>query len=260
MKTKKMNSYKKLGLVLLASAIAGAVLGLIGAIAIGFGGESIKLGMTALLTGLQKAMVPLLIVVTVISVIYGELSLKKHREIGRKILETEDEECDRWEYEEEKNSAKGMIVNILSQIFCFLLLSVGYSMAYISDGNAPNMLAACAVFIICYAYDGVWQVRYVKQVQRIYPEKQGDPVSRKFQEQWLNSCDEAERTLIYQSAYKSYCVINKWIPAFLIITMLGQMFFQTGMLAIVVVAIIWLVVSVSYLRTCVKLREQKIKN
>ena len=56
----------------------------------------------------------------------------------------------------------------------------------------------------------------MKCVQRVYPEKKGDPASRKFQKEWLESCDEAERAMIYQSAYKSYMTANKTIPLLLV--------------------------------------------
>ena len=99
----------------------------------------------------------------------------------------------------------------------------------------------------------------MKQVQKAYPEKKGDPSSGKFRQQWLDSCDEAEKEVIYRSAYKSYLCTNKTIPALLLITMLGHLFFNTGIMAIVTVAFIWLVVAVSYLRTCVKLKGKKIR-
>ena len=48
-------------------------------------------------------------------------------------------------------------------------------------------------------YFGMWQIRYIKLVQRIYPDKKGDPTSINFQEQWLASCDEAEKEEILRS-------------------------------------------------------------
>ena len=50
------------------------------------------------------------------------------------------------------------------------------------------------MFVGMVGYFGMWQIRYIKLVQRIYPDKKGDPTSINFQEQWLTpSCDEAER-------------------------------------------------------------------
>lgn len=258
-KIKNMNSYKRMGLFMLISAIGGGALGLLGATILANGGvNTVEGGVSYVLEGIQSIMVPALAVIMLASVVYGEINLKKQRMICSKILETEDEECDQWEYEEEKTGAYGTIANLISQVLCILVISAGYSMKYIS-GNIARMLAACLIFLACYTYDGFWQIRYVKQVQKAYPEKKGDPSSGKFRQQWLDSCDEAEKEVIYRSAYKSYLCTNKTIPALLLITMLGHLFFNTGIMAIVTVAFIWLVVAVSYLRTCVKLKGKKIR-
>lgn len=259
MKMKKMNSYKKLGLVMLGAAIVGGVMGLLGAIILGPRMGHVEGGLTLVLTAAQRMMLPLLVVILAATVLYGEMNLRMQRAIGRKLQESEDEECDQWEYAEEKNSARGMIVNILSQVLCVLVLSVGYSMEYIESGNAENMLVSCIVFLVCFGYDGFWQVRFVKLTQKIHPEKKGDPATRKFQQEWLESCDEAEKEIIYQSAYKSYIQTNKCIPILLVVVMIGHLLFHTGLMAIVIVAVIWLLVTVSYLRSCVKLKREKIR-
>ncbi len=53
--------------------------------------------------------------------------------------------------------------------------------------------------------------------------RKGDPSSAKFQEQWLESCDEAEKEVIYQSAYKAYVTINRTIPLILIVVMVANL-------------------------------------
>ncbi len=257
---KRLNSYKKMGLYMLVSAIGGGILGAAAFVMLeGSMGEGIEAGASYVLEGIQRMMVPALAAITIISVIYGEINLRKQKMICGKILEMEDEECDRWEYEEEKTGAYGTVVNLISQVLCILVLSVGYSIKYIGEGNGVNMLAACVVFLVCYVYDGFWQVRFVKTVQTAHPEKMGDPSSRKFREQWLENCDEAEKEVIYRSAYKSYIQTSKAIPILLLLVMLGHLFFNTGIMAIVMVAVIWMVVTVSYLNSCVSLKGQKIR-
>nr|WP_242963719.1 DUF3169 family protein [Lachnoclostridium sp. An131] len=116
---------------------------------------------------------------------------------------------------------------------------------------------ACAVFIICMVYDSFWQIRYVKLIQLGHPEKTADPSSRNFQKKWLESCDEAEREVIYRSAYKAYAMMGKLVPVLLVVTMLANLFFNTGMLAVVMVAVIWLAVTMTYTCSCVALKEEK---
>lgn len=259
-RAKETTSYKRMGLVMLFSAIGGAVLGIVSAIILGDNAvNSIESGAAFVLAGIQRIMVPVLTAVTIVTIIYGEINLRKQKMLFGKILESEDEECDRWEYEEEKVSAYGTVVNLLSQIVCILVLSAGYSIKYIGGGNSANMLAACLIFLGCYAYDGFWQARFVKVVQTAHPEKKGDLSSRKFHQQWLDSCDEAEKEVIYRSAYESYRQAGRVIPILLIVTMLGHLFFDTGIMAIIIVAVIWLVITVAYLSSCVSLKKNKIR-
>ena len=146
-KIKNMNSYKRMGLFMLISAIGGGALGLLGATILANGGvNTVEGGVSYVLEGIQSIMVPSLAVIMLASVVYGEINLKKQRMICSKILETEDEECDQWEYEEEKMGAYGTIANLISQVLCILVISAGYSMKYIS-GNIARMLAACLIFL-----------------------------------------------------------------------------------------------------------------
>ena len=245
---KKTNSYKKTGLIMLAAALFGAVLGLLSMLLLGGRTDDIQTGITDILSFIQRIMLPALLIITIATIILGERSIRRLRAIGEKIRETE-----------EKTGAFGVMSNILSQVFCVLILSAGYSVKYITDGNHKNMLAACLVFLGCYAYNGFYQTRYIKTVQAIHPDQKGDPSSRKFRQQWLDSCDEAQKELIYQSAYKTYSAINTWIPILLVFTMLGHLFFDTGIMAIVVVAVIWIVAAGSYLHSCVNMKGAKLR-
>ncbi len=256
---KKTNSFKKMGLIMLSFALFGAALGFLTMLLLGGRINDIQTGMTDILSLMQRIMLPALLIITAAAILLGERSIRRLRAIGKKIRETEDEECDRWEYEEEKTGAFGVMANILSQILCILILSAGYSVKYITGGNHKNMLASCLVFLGFYFYSGFYQTRYVKTIQAAHPDQKGDPSSMKFRQQWLDSCDEAQKELIYQSAYKTYSSINAWIPILLVFTMLGHLFFDTGIMAIVVVAVIWIVVTGSYLHSCVNMKGAKLR-
>lgn len=258
MQKKKMNTLAKFAWIMSGSAILGGVLGFASYWFFGNTFSEIGKGGMRLVSFMQQLAIPLLLFITAGSVLYGEWNLKKQKEIGSKVNETEEEECDMWEYQLEKTSAAGTVVNTISQILCILVLANGYSLKYISDGHAKQTLALCGIFLLCYFYDGLWQVRMVKNIQQIYPKMKGDPSSRKFQQQWLESCDEAEKEYIYQSAYKCYQQMGKWIPFLLLVAMLGELMFHTGIFAIIMVAAIWLLVTISYTGSCVKLKQANL--
>lgn len=146
----------------------------------------------------------------------------------------------------------------MSQVACIIILSFGYSLKYIESGKSRYFLFACIIFILCYFYDIYLSVRYVKAIQAAHPEKKGDPTSSKFTEQWVESCDEAEKEIIYKSAYKTYIVLNKVIPILLLLTLIANMFLNTGILAVLVVAVIYLVTGMTYIRSCMVSKAKKL--
>lgn len=80
----------------------------------------------------------------------------------------------------------------------------------------------------------------------------------KIQEQWLESCDEAEKEVIYQSAYKAYVTINRTIPLILIVVMVANLYFDTGMMAVVVLAVVWMLAQFTYTGNCVKMKKNSL--
>lgn len=260
MKTKKMGTYKKMGLYLLAGITGGGLIGAMLGAGMEMWGSGITSGAADVLDVFRKIMLPLMTGIAAAGILTGEYSIWKLKTIGENIVEAEDDECDRLEYMYEKAGASGMMANIITQALCILVLSVGYSVKYIGTeaSRSNHFLLVCIIFILYFAYAGFWQARYVKGIQLVYPEKKGDPASRKFQKEWLESCDEAERAVIYQSAYRSYIAANKAIPLLLVIAMLCHLFFDTGIMAVILVAAAWLVVMAVYLISCVKIRKEKL--
>lgn len=259
MKARKSNSYTKILFIMLIAGIAGGILGTGMYLFLGHYGQGIEGNAARLMEVLQAAILPVLGVITVLSVIAGETVLRKLRNIMARLAEAEDEEADRLDYEEEKYAALSTNMNILSQIVCLMVLSLGYSSNYIgsSDSARGSFLCACLVFLVCMVYDSFWQIRYLKMVQRLYPDRNFDPASKSFRRQWLESCDEAEREIIYRSAYKAYTVLSGLLPFLILTAMLGNLFFNTGIFAVILVAVIWLTLSLSYSRSSVALKGEK---
>ena len=135
--------------------------------------------------------------------------------MGRQIQDAEDEEYHELQYHIEVSSRWGMIASTVGTVLMMLLISPGYSMKYIesqSDGEIWMFLAGLVVFVGMVVYFCMWQIRYIKLVQRFFSDKIGDPTSINFQEQWLASCDEAEKEEIYEASYKTYLMTRKDLP------------------------------------------------
>ena len=257
---KKTNAYLKLAMIILISAAAGAVFGF--AMFWFVGGGEAEPAIRSVYSWMQTASLPVMAAITVLAVAAGEIYIRKLKDLNMRMLHADDEECDALDYEEEKTGAVGMNISILVQGLAFVFLSFGYSTEYlgISDAVTRRFLITCILFIICTVYEGFWQVRYVKAIQIGHPYmKKADPSSRKFQKQWIDCCDEAEKEMIYQSSYRTYMILNQTIPFLILITMLCHLFFQTGILAVLAVAAIWLLVSFTYTSSCVSVKRKKIE-
>lgn len=257
-KKKKMNTYIKYILILLVSLIVGGCIGLLISF---FNTDSIGDGAWGIVKQLRGLMFPLLTAIGLVSILFGEYVLKKNRELGERLHSAEDEESDSIEYKIEKAGAWGMIGNTVFNVLSLLVLSTGYSMEYIKTLDKTDnswLLASFLVFIIESFYLGIWQIRFIKGIQKIYPEKVGDPASGKFQKQWLESCDEAEKEAIYQASYKTYLIGMKLIPMLAFVALFTHLVWNTGVMAVVVLGIIWVVMSVTYCRACVRMKEEKI--
>lgn len=175
--------------------------------------------------------------------------------------DAEDEEGDALEYELEQIGAIGLVGNNILTVLSLIILSTGYSLEYMESLSAVGnkwLLASFVVFILGNSYAGIWQVRLIKETQKIYPERAADPTSGKFQEQWLKSCDEAEREIIYQSSYKAYLAMMKVIPILTFAALLTHLLWNTGVLAVVFLGIAWIFTTLTYSRNCVVLKGKKL--
>lgn len=257
-KKKNMNTYVKYILILFASLIIGAGIGIFLSF---INMDGIGLGAHGVIERLRQFMFPVLIVIGIASIIVGEYTLRKNNRLGIKLQRAEDEESDSIEYEIEQIGALGMIGNTVFNVLSLVVLSTGYSLEYIDSLNSMDdrwLLAAFGVFIAENFYMGFWQIRFIKTIQTIYPEKTGDPVSGKFQKQWLESCDEAERELIYQSAYKTYLISIKVVSILTFVSLFTHLIWNTGVMAVFLLGGVWIVMTLIYCRSCVKLKADKL--
>ncbi len=107
-------------------------------------------------------------------------------------------------------------------------------------------------FILSYVWEMILQGKVIALEKKINPEKRGNILDMKFQKEWVNSCDEAEKMAIYKSSYDTYKVMNNLMVFAWVVTLLGNMTFNTGLFPVVIVVLLWLVQTVTYLRAAKK--------
>ena len=99
------------------------------------------------------------------------------------------------------------------------------------------------------------QKKCVDLTKRLNPEKQGNIFDKNFSKDWLASCDEAQQLLIYKASFKAYQSGISICHVLWLITLIGMLSFDTGLLPVFCVSFILLVMQLSYYMESKKLER-----
>ncbi len=122
--------------------------------------------------------------------------------------------------------------------------------------NEVLVITACALMASA-ACAAVLQQKIVDLTRKMNPEKRGSVYDRNFQKQWIDSCDEAERKQIGEAAYKSYLATNVACILLWVALFFAYLMFDTGLLAAFVVLLLWGIMQVTYVLSCIKQSRRK---
>lgn len=254
----KPNSYGKLMKRMLIYLGIGGVCGFFVGIFMTFG---VKNGMSDLSDLVRPLALPIIAVIFVVSIVLMEFYSRKLKDTMKHLEEAEDEQYEVLSYEEEKYGAMLMNCNgdfaglryHRADIYLFPFLA-GRSIGKRARRIPGNL---CSVL---YQLLSLWLLSDAlrENGQAAHPEKRGDMNSKNFQKDWMASCDEAEKEMVYQSAYKAYMALGKMIQILLCATMILHLVFHTGILAVIVVGVIYLTMTLTYHRSCVSLQKAKL--
>lgn len=255
MKTTKHEERKiiiKFVLILVASMILGAVMSVIAA--------CITQGGLLEFGGLEQAMgaaVPYVFLFANLLAAVAAILLSRRAKRDIDAWNGEDESIE----QTEQRLNYSMVLANLMTVVNFLLFSASiwaakYSPLQESSG-LPILLISLVIFVLGMTWTVFISNRTVKLVQQINPEKRGNVLDTKFQKQWLASCDEAETQLIYQCGFHAYRAGTTVCMALWVLTLLAQLWAETGLFPVLCVCIIWLVMTISYLRASIRLERQR---
>lgn len=136
-------------------------------------------------------------------------------------------------------------------IACFTafgFLASGFSYASFDLDNLMQIGIGVILFVGLLAICTTYQVLAINQIKKLYPEKKGNALDVKFQKQWFDSCDEAEKALIGKAAYKSYTVLTKAFLVFFLAVLIFSTAVPVGPLPILIVGSLWFIQTFSYLQ------------
>ena len=146
-------------------------------------------------------------------------------------------------------------VTSAASIISYFLIAASYSTGFTAFENEEKILP---VFIGIVAFFGILietviiQQKCVDATKKTNPEKTASIYDTKFQEKWMDSCDEAEKIMIGKCAYKAYSTTNTVCSILAIVLAVGALFFEIGFLPSLVVCIIWIVNQSVYCKEAIK--------
>lgn len=122
-----------------------------------------------------------------------------------------------------KNAAKQDLTGFLVSLLV-VLLHIAYA-----------LVAACII-----------QQKTINLSKEINPEKSGSVYDMKFQDKWLETCDEAERYTVYKCSFKTFKVMQIVGIVLWLICIIGQMSFNTGAFATIIITIFMIIMVSVY--------------
>lgn len=137
-------------------------------------------------------------------------------------------------------------------VFSSVSLMIGFFeipviLANIETHSLDMTIIGLVEFIIDMALVVILQLNLVNFEKEMNPEKKGSVLSKDFHKTWIDSCDEAEKSQIYEAAFFSYSVMGKVYTSLWTVSCLGIIAFDWGVLPAALITILWAVQQFSYL-------------
>lgn len=245
---------KKIGIFTLICVISGIFGGFLGAGGVGLVVMLERSGMSFVdfWNQLQKDFaVPASFLLIVFDVVLILISLSYYLK-GKKLWNSDMDEDEKYTVVDKKLSLSIIYSNVNYFInFAFFGFAFYAGMSFVEDVSESwlliymrmvDLVVFMATLFICLAI----QKACINLTKLMNPEKKGSVYDMKFDKVWYESCDEAERMQIGIASYKTVKVTNTALVILFVLFVLGAMFFEIGILPIVILTAIALVVNITY--------------
>lgn len=157
---------------------------------------------------------------------------------------------------------KGTVLSTLMTILSMFFYAVGVCLMddmELGKHFWPLFIANTVGLIAGLAWGIIAQKQILALIKAMNPEKKGSVFDTHFAEKWEQCCDEAERMMQYKAGYAAFkntqaaCMVL-WIVCFAL-----DIPFDIGLLPLVIVTVIWLVCTVSYMGAALK-QERAVRS
>lgn len=253
MKKKKMNSYVKLIVTMIIGGFIGAIIGF----ADFFFGNGLKDILSKFAFLLETNAHIILWFLVFLSLLVNTFCYCKSGSILKQSLTVNDDDTqDFLDKKYDLWGTFGIATSNIILVISFVVLAFSCSnIMSISLRHAAQLLVS---FLLCMIICIVYQIAIVKQMKKKDPTKYDDAMSMRFQEKFIETCDEGERQLIYKSAYKTFVFMQQITVYILCIAILGHLMLGTGMAAVILIGILYITMTTAYSIYSIKLQQTKV--
>ncbi len=236
-------------LIILACGIVGGVFGYCAA---KYGLYHLAAGLVSAETFFGEKIAPWLLLVVAIVVLVVCVPVYKQ---AKSLFASWDGEDEVVSDEIDQKLSKVIWVSSAALILGFFLIAAAYSGGFtmLDDAsNIPLFFLSIVAFVLIMVEGVMLQQRCVDLTKKMNPEKNGSVYDTKFQKEWLESCDEAERIMIGKCALASYGATNKACGFLAGLLAICALIFGIGFLPSLTVCIIWIVNMYAYYKEAAK--------
>ncbi|MBD5097359.1 MAG: DUF3169 family protein [Lachnospiraceae bacterium] len=216
--------------------------------------ESIKEAMTHVEVALAYILPSLFLLINIVELIFVSVLVGK-QEKRLKEWDGEDEEI--LDDIERKLDLPLNLTNVLQILGIFLFAACIHIDISVDKLHKENIffwiviIDFVASLIIC----TMSQKRMVNLVKVMNPEKNGSIFDVNFNKKWEESCDEAQKMLLYKASYRAFRVSNVMCCCLWVVCIITDFAFHTGLFPIAVVLLIWLVQVLAYSKEASRLER-----
>lgn len=235
-------------LILVLSGIVGLITGFLSGkvtLSISNLSETFDTFMTTNITTIGIVMPIILLVITAGMSIWCVAGIKYSKKHAFAYIEEDNEEA--LQKLEEKLS-----YNVWGTSGLLILQYLFFSAIVFADVNYSNENGHLSLLYMTVAFAiGMFVVLFLQQklvdcIRLINPEKQGSVYDLRFDKKWEESCDEAEKMIIYKSAYRAYKVTSILCIVLWVIFTVWGLNTGEGFMTVVVILLIWSVLTCVY--------------
>lgn len=254
-KKEDKKSMKKFIVIMIVSFFGGGIFGAMMGMAEDMSFMSL---LTDGLSGVLKGISHYIILVTaVITAVFTAVIYRRNR---KRFAAWDGEEEAVIEKIETELSWPLLAINICMIItYVFLVIGFGEMLAF-EEFGMTEIIRICIFLggiVLSLVILTVGTSKLVNFEKEINPEKKGSAYDTKFQKKWLESCDEAEKMKIYQSAFTAYKAVNTTCMILWFVSLVGITIWDYGIVPVILIGIIWLVSTISYSVEAMKLSQNK---